>query len=577
MDLESLANELFLDLFEYFSSVDLLQAFYNLNTRLNNLIYLHFQTHILNFQSTSKSDFDLICQKYLPSLTDRIISLRLSDDDDTPQEINLFFSYNFSLQQFSSLQSLSIYRIYSFNLLERILNELPYLSNLIHLKINRYHILYNEIYDIGIINLIERLSNLISCHLDITNDNDQCIETLSIICLSLKDLSIPHLSCNLNHLFNLIKYLSNLQSLNIRIVDHLSISNVSSMKFLSIKKLQLVFYGSLNSLNNLFQTMSNIEELKLNMPSTYIDGYDWKTIIENNLSHLIIFQLKMSISLSSNQKNKEEKIDKILNSFQSYFWIKKHQWFIQCYYNLTDTSSIIYVYTLPYAFQNFLYISNGQLKSTCSHDQHYSFNSIHNLYYSYVSSQNLFSSDDIRLNNIRYLDLTIPFDESFWLIISRFDRITSLNIVLNSDMNLNDIQFKLQNLIDRLFHLYSLAFFSWTYQNIFPFQIKNSSIRQLDLRSPNLIYNYHQCLELTHSSIGKQCQILFINLQQRTDIIYLINHMNNLRALIIKCSNQLQTTENNDNLIQWLEQHLPTTCIIPNPKETDDNIRLWIG
>lgn len=575
MYFESLANELFLDLFEYLSSIDLLRAFYDLNTRFNNLIFLHFQTNLLNFQSISKYDFDFVCQNYLSSIKHQIRSLRLSDDDDTPQQIDLFFSYHFSLQQFSYLQSLTIYRIYSFNSLQRILDELPSLLYLHHLKITRYNIVFNELYDIGIIDRIKCLSNLLSCHLDITNTNDQCILIPSIISLSLKDLSISHLSFNIKQLLNFIEYLSNLQSLDIRIIDHSTVLSISSLKFLNIKKLNILFYGSYNSLNNLLQTMSNLQQLKINMPSTYIDGYQWKTMIETNLSNLIRFQFKMSITIS-HQKNKENKIDEILNSFRSYFWINKHQWFIQCHWVNTDASSIIYVYTLPYAFHNFLYIGNGQLKSTCfDENQHWSFNRIHNLHYTYVRYQNSDLSY-IHLKNIQHLDLTIPFDDSFWSIVPTLDRLKSLNIVLNSDMYSNDIQSKLQSLFDRSLQLRSLTYFSWSNQNIFPFEIRNSSIRQLDLRSPNLVYNYLHCIELTRSSIGQQCQVLLINVEQRTNIIYLINHMNNLRALIVECPKTLQTTKTEENLIEWLEQHLPSTCNISNISKTDDNIRLWI-
>ena len=144
------------------------------------------------------------------------------------------------------------------------------------------------------------------------------------------------LICNLNQLLDFIKYLSNLQSLNIHIVDHSMYSSLLSIEYLTIKKLNILFYGSLNSMTNLLQTMSNLEELKINMPSTYINGYEWENIIETKLIHLKQFQIKMSISLT-NQKNPEEKIDEILNSFRSYFWINKHQWFIQCHWIITDT------------------------------------------------------------------------------------------------------------------------------------------------------------------------------------------------------------------------------------------------
>jgi len=161
-------------------------------------------------------------------------------------------------------------------------------------------------------------------------------------------------------------------------------------------------------------------------------------------------------------------------------------------------------------------------------------------------------------------------------MISTFDRLNSLNIVLNGDMDPKDIQLKLQVLINRSSHLCSLTFFSWSSQNIFPFEIKNSSIRQLDLRGPNSVYNYQQCIDLIRSSIGKQCEVLLINVEQRINIIDLINNMKNLRALIVKCSKKIQTSKEDENLIQWLEQRLPSTYTISNSTDMDDYVRLWI-
>ncbi|CAF0772523.1 unnamed protein product [Rotaria sordida] len=234
-------------------------------------------------------------------------------------------------------------------------------------------------------------------------------------------------------------------------------------------------------MKNLLQTTSNLEKLKIEMESTYIDGYQWKTIIENYLLNLIIFQFKMSTPLS-NQDNKEDKIDEILNSFYSQFWIEKHQWFIQCYWITADTSSIVYVYTLPYAFQDFFYIGNVRLKSTCPNNNQYEF----------------------------------------------------------------------------------------------PFNIKHSSIRQLDLQGPNIIYNQQQCLKLSHSLIGQQCKVLFITVKQRTDIIDLINNMKNLHALIVQCNKTIPMQKENENLLDWLQQHLPITCLISNSIEISNNICLWI-
>ncbi|CAF4352782.1 unnamed protein product [Adineta steineri] len=91
-----------------------------------------------------------------------------------------------------------------------------------------------------------------------------------------------------------------------------------------------------------------------------------------------------------------------------------------------------------------------------------------------------------------------------------------------------------------------------------------------------MTYNQEKCLELCHSFMGQQCEVLSINVQQRTDIINLINNMKNLRALIVKCSKMTLTEKENQDLIQWLQQNLPTTCSISNSTDCNNNIRIWI-
>ncbi|CAF1089102.1 unnamed protein product [Rotaria sordida] len=94
MKLESLPNELLLDLFKYFSTVQLLRSFNDLNSRFNNLLFHDFRDCHLDFRSISRDDFKILCQQYLPVIIDQVSSLRLAnDDDDSPQQIDLFFSH----------------------------------------------------------------------------------------------------------------------------------------------------------------------------------------------------------------------------------------------------------------------------------------------------------------------------------------------------------------------------------------------------------------------------------------------------------------------------------------------------
>jgi hypothetical protein len=114
MMFETLANELLLELFQYCNISQLFRAFQFLNSRFNNLLFIYLQNfHYLNFHSISKHDFNFICQYHLQSINKQIRSFILSNDDETPQQIQLFFSHGFNLWLFTHLQSLSLYHIHS--------------------------------------------------------------------------------------------------------------------------------------------------------------------------------------------------------------------------------------------------------------------------------------------------------------------------------------------------------------------------------------------------------------------------------------------------------------------------------
>ncbi|CAF1210474.1 unnamed protein product [Adineta ricciae] len=133
MYFESLANELFLEVFKYLSTSHIYHAFHGLNIRLDELILEYFRNSHLDLRSISKLDFDIIVQEYLPSMLDRITSLCLSDDDDTPGQIDEFFSHGLKLRQLVNLHSLLLNNIRSESIMDTIILDLPYLSNLTHL------------------------------------------------------------------------------------------------------------------------------------------------------------------------------------------------------------------------------------------------------------------------------------------------------------------------------------------------------------------------------------------------------------------------------------------------------------
>ena len=99
MQLESLPNELLLNLFELFDTNHLLRAFFGLNARFDNLVYAHIRTHQVNFQFLSKDEFDIISHHHLPLFIDQIVSLRLSNEE-TPGLCELLLTRGFGLDRF---------------------------------------------------------------------------------------------------------------------------------------------------------------------------------------------------------------------------------------------------------------------------------------------------------------------------------------------------------------------------------------------------------------------------------------------------------------------------------------------
>ena len=127
--LETLPNELFIEILSYLTTIDAVIAFSNLNYRFQCLVSDYCQS--FDFTSISKTKFDLIFQYHN---TNRWYSLKLSDDTNTPGQVKYFFEKYFHIDSFSQLQSLSIVKIKHFNQYP-LLSQLPFLTKFVSLKI----------------------------------------------------------------------------------------------------------------------------------------------------------------------------------------------------------------------------------------------------------------------------------------------------------------------------------------------------------------------------------------------------------------------------------------------------------
>jgi hypothetical protein len=560
MNLESLANELFIDLFEYFSSDHLLHAFHGLNSHFDALLLDYFRIHGLDLRSISKHAFNTIC-RHLSLITNQITSLCLSENVDTPGQIDEFYAYGFTLRQFIHLQSLSLYHLHSIN---KILLDLPYLFHISHLTFDECCYTSDKTNASNFVTIIWSLPKLTHCYIQIQFQPQIYFPIPTVVSSTIEYLSIRDIEPQFNQLTRLWENTPRLQYLSIDF--HFNFSDeFQSSTTTSIITLNVSFFSiDYDILVNLFQNMPNLNRLKIDLPDMYIDGKTWEQIIETYLPKLQSFQFRMNDEFD---EDKEEQIDEILNLFRTQFWLNKHQWFIRCDWNPQNNN--IFLYSLPYAFDNFYFQFPILSKSTCPDDQQWSYNSVRRL--TYKASLSEWSTRSHRqFTKIQELCVYLPINDYFWSIVPKFEQLKLLDILSNE--NYDEIQ--LQTLLDRTPHLSVLRLRNWS--SMVP-QIKNLSLSQIDLMWCNKWYNHQECIILSRLLLDIQCKVLLIDVKNRTCILELVHTMNNLRALNVRCQDDKWNNKSiDDELLQWLRENLSTSWTITRDYYPVCSIRLWI-
>ncbi|CAF4351465.1 unnamed protein product, partial [Adineta steineri] len=220
----------------------------------------------------------IICKKYLPLFNHQILSLRLSDDDNTPQQISLFLSYGLQLQRFTHLQTISLSHIHSSCILNKLLTDCLYLPSLTHFTLTNCRISIDQISTDHLYNQIWSLPKLTYCYIDINFSDRNYFPKPTIISTSLKSLHIPNISCDFNELIHLFQVTPNLQYVSIVFTDYTDEYDLS-LFYLPITRLKLSFDCSLNILQYFLQNLSNLQHLTLETSNIYMNGYEWEDFI----------------------------------------------------------------------------------------------------------------------------------------------------------------------------------------------------------------------------------------------------------------------------------------------------------
>ncbi|CAF1429693.1 unnamed protein product, partial [Rotaria sordida] len=194
-----------------------------------------------------------------------------------------------------------------------------------------------------------------------------------MISTSLQFLSIECYCYGLNQLARLFQNTPCLRHLCILLADN-SADQPLSFAIPSMISLKLSVYGSLSTMTNLLKNMPNLRKLIVKTDDVIMNGHQWERIIVDYLPKLKIFQLKMIFRLNDNE-NKEQRVDELLHSFRTRFWLDERQWYVRCDWDRCEQcdKNNIHLYTLPYAFQYYYFHdSNVKTKSTCRQDDDYS-------------------------------------------------------------------------------------------------------------------------------------------------------------------------------------------------------------
>lgn len=318
----------------------ILFSFGNICKKFYSIIHTYDQ-YKLDFKSISKPYFHSICHLIQPN---NIISLILSNDNQTPDQIKYFLSY-FQFQQFTRLRSLTLIHIdendfqtifqleniissLSFTIRKNLLQKstiLPLISSIISNKHLRY------------LNFALSSSQI----KDLSWPNQSFLQTLIIS----NRICFKQFSTILSHSLQLKKLV-----LQDCIMDE-SVNSVDSLITYS-HLVSLTFDDSeldMNECELILSLTPSLEHFHIIGGSNLSDGYRWEKFIQKKLLKLNQFEFAFcgnSDIILDNGMN----VEALITCFQTKFWIEIKQWFVVCYY-FKNTANYS-LYSLPLCKSN---------------------------------------------------------------------------------------------------------------------------------------------------------------------------------------------------------------------------------
>ncbi|CAF1989979.1 unnamed protein product [Rotaria magnacalcarata] len=305
--LESLPNEMFIEIFYYLLDVDIVYAFSKLNKRFQNLITNYCSA--FDFKSVNKAKFDYIIRQHD---VHRWRSLRLSDDDITPGQVAHFCQLCSFPENVSQLKALSV----------------------VNIKLNS--------------------ASLLTPHLTSFNQ----LVSLSIGHVCGKNIPLVELPALKYVVVNSCMHSNWMKMLQLKSLQHTIEHDCSHENSLTwpttLKKLKVYFRrtGDDEIIRASLKHLSQLTSLSIYgtaWESPAPDGQIWENLITSAMPLLENFQFCFKFWRDFNVTSD---IKQIVSTFSTSFYLKERSWFIQCDAH-RQQFSIAILYSLPFEFEHF--------------------------------------------------------------------------------------------------------------------------------------------------------------------------------------------------------------------------------
>jgi hypothetical protein len=508
-----------------------------------------YNRYRLNFKSISKPNFLFICQ-LIPF--ENVISLTLSNDDKTREQIQLFLSL-FNIEQLTRLQSLTLTQIddYYLNIFLNYILSTSLKSLSITMESPRMETYIAS--SSALLTAAIAHPTLVNLYLNIGLKDWNEIQwpnhcTLQYLRL-VNSITLKYLCLILTH----SPCLKTLVLKEIKTDDYKFDSSITSFKQLT----SLTFEDGrmeISKLDQCFTLTPCLTYLKLigtgTLFTSSFDGYQWEKILQTKLHSLKTFEFFFSILTYSNYRS--HNIESLINSYRTSFWLERINCFITCDY--IQNSRKILLYTLPVCHTYFVYHVDTKKITLSNFDRRINrsdMDNVQNLDFNLTKdikiNSGLSSSNSVIFRNVVNLKLG---NDGQWpkYSLQYLSTILDLSHIIKLSLSVNFIPEYMSSTVLNLNLLFNQAF----------------NLRSLFLYDYWTPVNCIQRMEVICSIISSNIRHLQIRVKDFEDIKYILERLEHLTSVTFEYAQMLtidreefmqSLTNLNRQASMWNSQH----------------------